>query len=301
MTFASSAAHALLPAGRPGVGPPDVRARQGRPARLGVPVETVASPSSDELGYRIDRRAYELPDVDLDRRGGGRARARGPADRREGTSAGAGQARGPRARPGRLDAGAGARPASTLAVRPGRRGRRRVSRHTPSVHLPDRAGDAAPSAPSTPTRSSSAGAPGTSSAATTTGTRCAPSGSTASRADAQPAGEPGAFDAPGRPRPRRGGRRPGVGRRSTSSWRSPPTRGGRSSSRGGVDDGDDPRRVAVLRVDGVDPVRDRSWLLGLGDEVVVLAPRTCGTEASRRCAATRRGGRVSAPTTSPGC
>lgn len=33
--------------------------------RLGVPIETVALPHSDELGYTIRRRSYELPDVEL--------------------------------------------------------------------------------------------------------------------------------------------------------------------------------------------------------------------------------------------
>jgi proteasome accessory factor B len=33
--------------------------------RLGVPIETAPVPLSDEQGYRVPRRAYELPDVDL--------------------------------------------------------------------------------------------------------------------------------------------------------------------------------------------------------------------------------------------
>lgn len=33
--------------------------------RLGIPIETGTAPRSDELGYRIPRRAYELPDIDL--------------------------------------------------------------------------------------------------------------------------------------------------------------------------------------------------------------------------------------------
>jgi proteasome accessory factor B len=33
--------------------------------RLGVPIETTSVPLSDEQGYRVPRRAYELPDVDL--------------------------------------------------------------------------------------------------------------------------------------------------------------------------------------------------------------------------------------------
>jgi proteasome accessory factor B len=33
--------------------------------RMGVPIETVQIPLSDEQGYRVPRRAYELPDVDL--------------------------------------------------------------------------------------------------------------------------------------------------------------------------------------------------------------------------------------------
>ncbi len=32
---------------------------------LGVPIETVTLPHSEEMGYRIPRRSYELPDVDL--------------------------------------------------------------------------------------------------------------------------------------------------------------------------------------------------------------------------------------------
>jgi proteasome accessory factor B len=42
--------------------------------------------------------------------------------------------------------------------------------------------------------------------------------------------------------------------------------------RGGSDTGRTHRGHPVLRVRGLDPVRDRSWLLGLGPEVVVLAP-----------------------------
>jgi proteasome accessory factor B len=34
-------------------------------AALGVPIETVTLPHSDELGYTIRRRSYELPDVEL--------------------------------------------------------------------------------------------------------------------------------------------------------------------------------------------------------------------------------------------
>jgi proteasome accessory factor B len=43
--------------------------------------------------------------------------------------------------------------------------------------------------------------------------------------------------------------------------------------RGGVETGATHRDMPVLRVTGLDPVRDRSWLLGLGPEVVVLAPQ----------------------------
>jgi proteasome accessory factor B len=42
--------------------------------------------------------------------------------------------------------------------------------------------------------------------------------------------------------------------------------------RGGVETGREHAGMPVLRVDGLDPVRDRSWLLGLGSDVVVLAP-----------------------------
>jgi proteasome accessory factor B len=42
--------------------------------------------------------------------------------------------------------------------------------------------------------------------------------------------------------------------------------------RGGIDTGRTHDGMPVLRVDGLDPLRDRSWLLGLGPEVVVLAP-----------------------------
>jgi proteasome accessory factor B len=43
--------------------------------------------------------------------------------------------------------------------------------------------------------------------------------------------------------------------------------------RGGVETGATHRGMPVLRVTGLDPLRDRSWLLGLGPEVVVLAPQ----------------------------
>jgi proteasome accessory factor B len=42
--------------------------------------------------------------------------------------------------------------------------------------------------------------------------------------------------------------------------------------RGGVETGREHEGRPVLRVDGLDPVRDRSWLLGLGPDVVVLGP-----------------------------
>jgi proteasome accessory factor B len=48
--------------------------------------------------------------------------------------------------------------------------------------------------------------------------------------------------------------------------------------RGGVDTGRVHDGLPVLRVDGLDPVRDRSWLLGLGPEVVVLAPEELRAE-----------------------
>jgi proteasome accessory factor B len=38
---------------------------KGELRRLGVPIETVPIGFSDELGYQVPRRAYELPDVDL--------------------------------------------------------------------------------------------------------------------------------------------------------------------------------------------------------------------------------------------
>ena len=42
--------------------------------------------------------------------------------------------------------------------------------------------------------------------------------------------------------------------------------------RGGVPTGDEIRGWPVLRIEAVDPARDRSWLLGLGADVVVLEP-----------------------------
>ena len=42
--------------------------------------------------------------------------------------------------------------------------------------------------------------------------------------------------------------------------------------RGGVPTGEEEGGRPVFRIEGVDPVRDRSWILGLGPEVVVLHP-----------------------------
>ncbi len=50
--------------------------------------------------------------------------------------------------------------------------------------------------------------------------------------------------------------------------------------RGGIDSGRRHGGLAVFEVAGVDPVRDRSWLLGLGAEVKVLAPRSLRDEVT---------------------
>jgi proteasome accessory factor B len=52
--------------------------------------------------------------------------------------------------------------------------------------------------------------------------------------------------------------------------------------RGGVETGESHRGLPVLRVDGLDPVRDRSWLLGLGPGVVVLHPPELRAEVVAR-------------------
>jgi proteasome accessory factor B len=52
--------------------------------------------------------------------------------------------------------------------------------------------------------------------------------------------------------------------------------------RGGADTGRTHDGMPVLRLDGMDPVRDRSWLLGLGPDVVVLAPEGLRTEVVDR-------------------
>jgi proteasome accessory factor B len=52
--------------------------------------------------------------------------------------------------------------------------------------------------------------------------------------------------------------------------------------RGGVDTGRTHDGMPVLRLPGLDPVRDRSWLLGLGPDVVVLAPDELRAEVVAR-------------------
>jgi proteasome accessory factor B len=52
--------------------------------------------------------------------------------------------------------------------------------------------------------------------------------------------------------------------------------------RGGVDTGRTHAGLPVLRVGGMDPVRDRAWLLGLGPDVVVLAPQELRDEVAAR-------------------
>lgn len=64
--------------------------------------------------------------------------------------------------------------------------------------------------------------------------------------------------------------------------------------RGGTPTGDVVDGRAVLEVAGLDPIRDRSWLLSLGDRVDVLAPADLRDEvaaAHRRTAAAHRGAR----------
>jgi proteasome accessory factor B len=65
------------------------------------------------------------------------------------------------------------------------------------------------------------------------------------------------------------------------------------SSRGGVPTGEErDDGWTVLRLPGIDRLRDRSWLLGLGDEVEVLAPSDLRADlaATFRAVATAHGG-----------
>ncbi len=98
----------------------------------------------------------------------------------------------------------------------------------------------------------------------------------------QPAGEPAAFTPPDELDLAAAVAGPDAERVEVELAVAPPARWA-VEARGGIatgrttDDG-----WQVLRVPGVDRVRDRSWLLGLGDEVEVLAPQDLRAEVASR-------------------
>ncbi len=103
-------------------------------------------------------------------------------------------------------------------------------------------------------------------------TRSARSVSTASRASSRPAGDPGSFEPPAALDLAAAVAGPESERLEVELAVAPTARWA-VESRGGVATGDlTSEGWSVLRVPGVDRIRDRSWLLGLGDEVEVLAP-----------------------------
>jgi hypothetical protein len=264
--------------------------------RLGVPIETRPVPLAAEDGYLVDRRHLRAAGRRPHQRGGGGARAGGPADggawqpgAREAGGPGAGPGR-PRGRPryaGRGGAAGGG----------GDRGRGRRPRADP-VPLPAGARGRGDPLRSIRTPSCSDAAPGTSSVATTTVTPCAPSASTASRGrDRHGPGR--RVRAAERPRPRSRRRRAPTPARWSPTWRSRRRPAGRW--RPGA-----PRRRGRTRRPGgarlrVDPVRDLPWLLGLSTEVAVLRPPALRdrlvaalTGSPRGRGGRRRGGVVSA-------
>jgi proteasome accessory factor B len=117
--------------------PPDVRARQGRPAPARGPHRDREVAFGDELGLRRRPRRLRARRRRPDPRGGGGARDGGAADRAEGEHAGAEQARRPAPDPADLDA----RPTTRVELAPDPVddvADAVLPRQTPALHLPDR-------------------------------------------------------------------------------------------------------------------------------------------------------------------
>lgn len=238
---------------------------------LGVPVETVEVASEDEPGYRIDRRAYELPDVELapDEVAALALAVRLAGEDTSRSALAKLAARAPD--PSVLDA-SGA-PELDLAVDPiGDVLADALVRHVPlRFAYRTAAGDAA-------TRTVDPYAVvkrrGAWYLVAHDHDRAAQRAFRLDRVEGRtrPAGAPGAFTPPDDLDLAGAVAGPESERVEVELAVAPSARWA-VESRGGVcvaEDRDD--GWSVLRVPGVDRLRDRSWLLGLADEVEVLAP-----------------------------
>jgi proteasome accessory factor B len=258
---------------------------------LGVPVETVDVAFEEEPGYRIDRRAYELPDVEL---AADEVAALALAVRLAGEDTSrlalaklAARAPDPTA----LDA-SGA-PEVDLAVDPiGDVLADALQRHTPlRFTYRTAAGDAAPR---TVDPHAVVQRRGAWYLVAHDHDRDAQRVFRLDRVEGRmrPAGEPGSFTPPADLDLGAAVAGPESERLEVDLAVAPSARWA-VESRGGVEVGDDRADGwVVLRVAGVDRLRDRSWLLGLGDEVEVLAPADLRTEiaAALRTIAAGHGG-----------
>jgi proteasome accessory factor B len=258
---------------------------------LGVPVETVDVAFEEEPGYRIDRRAYELPDVEL---AADEVAALALAVRLAGEDTSrlalaklAARAPDPTA----LDA-SGA-PEVDLAVDPiGDVLADALQRHTPlRFTYRTAAGDAAPR---TVDPHAVVQRRGAWYLVAHDHDRDAQRVFRLDRVEGRmrPAGEPGSFTPPADLDLGAAVAGPESERLEVDLAVAPSARWA-VESRGGVEVGDERADGwVVLRVAGVDRLRDRSWLLGLGDEVEVLAPADLRTEivAALRTIAAGHGG-----------
>jgi proteasome accessory factor B len=258
---------------------------------LGVPVETVDVAFEEEPGYRIDRRTYELPDVEL---AADEVAALALAVRLAGEDTSrlalaklAARAPDPTA----LDA-SGA-PELDLAVDPiGDVLADALQRHTPlRFTYRTAAGDAAPR---TVDPHAVVQRRGAWYLVAHDHDRDAQRVFRLDRVEGRmrPAGEPGSFTPPADLDLGAAVAGPESERLEVDLAVAPSARWA-VESRGGVAVGDEREDGwVVLRVAGVDRLRDRSWLLGLGDEVEVLAPADLRTEiaAALRTIAAGHGG-----------
>ncbi|MFU8840393.1 MAG: helix-turn-helix transcriptional regulator [Nitriliruptoraceae bacterium] len=243
--------------------------------RLGIPIETGTAPMSDEVGYRIPRRAYELPDVALTAEEVASLALAVDLTGTPGTPLAlaklAARSPDPAPLPGpvatHVDLRADAVDAVAEAVLS-----RRVLRFT------YRAADG-----STSLRTLDPfGVVQRRGAWYLVGRDHGRDALRAFRLDRclatpTPVGEPGAFDAPAEldlAAAVSGQQLPGVHVELAVS----PAARWAVELRGGRDTGRRHHGWAVLALDGLHPVRDRAFLLGLGAEVVVLTPASLHAE-----------------------
>jgi predicted DNA-binding transcriptional regulator YafY len=237
--------------------------------RLGIPIETGAAPLSDELGYRIPRRAYELPDVALTAEEVAALALAVELAGTDGTPLAlaklAARSPDPAPLPGTVATRIDVRPDAVDAV-----AEAVLSRRT--VRFTYRAADG-----STSQRDLDPyGVVQRRGAWYLVGRDHARDALRAFRLDRclatpTPVGEPGAFEAPGEldlAAAVSGQQLPGVRVELAVS----PAARWAVELRGGQDTGRTHDGWAVLALDGLHPVRDRAFLLGLGAEVTVLAP-----------------------------